>query len=205
VVNIKLNKGITMSIKDRIDARKETLLAAAEYSDAAIDQLAEIELADETVKLLTALCDKMHKLAKASNKDQWETNPKWEYGPVNGLIFKFLTQWVYLPDLLKTHLNLQIPMTAFDSNTLTAWGKLTRCTPLGQVLPSEEPDLAQVAVQVEIIKAYLNLPYTPEVMYKEQWLEKEKIAKIKADTKSAEIELALLEAEDPTDMPVFQI
>jgi hypothetical protein len=195
-----------MNIKDRIAQRKETLLAAAEYSDAAIDQLAEIELADETVKLLTDLCDKMHKLAKASNKDQWETNPKWEYGPVNGMIFKFLSQWVYLPDLLKTHLDLQIPVTAFDSNTLAAWGKLTRCTPLGQLLPSEKPDLKQVAVQVEVIKAYLNLPYTPAVMSQEQWEEKEKVAKIKADTKAAEIELALLEAEDPTeDMPVFQI
>ena len=193
-----------MNIKDKIAQRKQVLAVAAEYSDAAIDQLAEIELADDTVKILTELTDKMYKLAKAGNSQQWQTNPKWEFGPVNGMIYKFLSQWVYLPDVLKTHMNVHIPVTAFDSNSLQVWGKLTRCTPLGQVLTAEVPDLDQVAIQLELVKAYLTLPYIPKVMSMEEWDVKETTAKIKADTKAAEIALALLEQEDD-NIPTFQI
>lgn len=185
-----------MKLQDKIKARKEEKLkAAAEFSDSALDALAEHSLAQDSIDILTELCDKMHKMVKSANSQAWEQNPKWEYGPVNGLIGKFLTQWIYLPDLLKEHMELNIPIAAFEASDLDAWGKLTRCTPLGDVLSASEPDLDSVSKQIEITKAYLDLPYTPSVITKEQWDKKEAIAKIRAATKANEIELAALEAE----------
>jgi hypothetical protein len=183
------------TLAQKLQARKETLTAAAEFSDSALDQLAQNELGQDSIDKLTELTDQMHKLVKAGNSNTWETPPKWEHGPVNGMIGKFLSQWVYLPDALKSHMGLTIPATAFTAEDLQAWGKLTRCTPLGELLPSEQPDLDAVKLQVELVKAYLGLPYVPEVMSQEQWDKKEQLAEIKAQTKEATIAKALLEEE----------
>lgn len=188
------------SYKDKVKARKEQLIAAAEFSDSAIEALATNELAEDSINLLTDLCDKMHKASKSSGSAQdWETPQKWEYGPVNGMIGKFLTQWVYLPDTLKHHMGLNIPATAFTSATLDDWGKLTRCTPLGQILPSVTPNITSVAMQVELVKAYLDLPFVPAVMTEQEWQEREAIAAIKAESKALDIEEALLKDEEAKD------
>ena len=196
-----------MNIQDKIAQRKAQLTAAAEYSDKAIDQLAQIELGQDSINVLSELCSQMDKMVKKQNADAYNTNPKWEYGPVNSMIGKFISQWVYLPDILKDHMGLDIPATAFSAADVEAWGKLTRCNPLGEVLHSIPPDLESVAIQVELVKAYLKLPFTAEVMTQEQWENKERVAKVKSLTKSQEIDLALKESnyDDLHGIPTFQI
>jgi hypothetical protein len=190
--------GTTMntSWKSKVASRKAALVQAAEYSDAAIDELAKNELAEDTIKTLNDLCDRMDSLLKSSGVARdWKTTPAYAYGAVNGQIARFISQFVYLPDSLKALLGVDIPTTAFTQDSVAAWGKLTRCTPLGVVLDEVKPDLDNVAVQVEVLQAYLGLTYVEPVLTQAEWDVKEARAKLVAEKKAAEIRTAMLEEE----------
>jgi hypothetical protein len=195
-------------IKQLIANRKAALVQAAEFSEAAIEELAKNELADESVKAITEICNNLDKLAKASGAaNDWKVNPKWEYGTVNGMIGKFISQWVFLPDTLKTMSGLAIPASAFTAQSLEAWGKLTRCTPLGQILESVEPDLDQIQTQCQLVQVYLSLDYIDPVMTLDQWQVKEAKAVVTSSRKAAEIAKAVEEAEQAAllGLPSFTV
>jgi hypothetical protein len=197
-----------MDIKTKIAQRKQALLTAAEYSDTAIDQLAKNELAEDSIKILDNLCTKMDQLLKSSGVGRdWKVAPAYAYGNVNGQIARFIQQWVYLPDTLKSLLEVAIPTTAFTSQSIDSWGKLTRCTPAGTILEQVAPNLTDVSVQVEVLRAYLDLPFTEPVLTQAQWDEKEAIAKTRATKKAAEIETALLQDQLDRELglPTFTI
>jgi hypothetical protein len=191
-----MNTMTTPSWKSKVMARKAALVQAAEYSDAAIEELAKNELAEDNIKTLNDLCDRMDSLLKSSGVARdWKTGPAYAYGAVNGQIARFISQFVYLPDSLKALLGVDIPTTAFTQDSVAAWGKLTRCTPLGEVLDEIKPDLANVAVQVEVLQAYLGLTYVEPVLTQEEWDAKEARAKLVAEKKAAEIRTAMIEEE----------
>lgn len=185
-----------MNIQDLIAKRKSVISAAVNVTEETIDELAKAELAEEAIKEITSICDNLDKMLKASGVvREWSTPPKYEYGAVNGMIGKFITQWVYLPDALKQLSGLNVPATAFNQDSITYWGKLTRCTPLGTLTEKIEPNLQNVATQIEMVKVYLNLQYTEPCLTQTEWSQKEVIAANKAAVKQATIQEALLEAE----------
>lgn len=197
-----------MNINELIAKRKSVITAANTVTEEAIDELAKAELAQDTIKTITDICDSLDKMLKASgvNRD-WSTPPKYEYGSVNGYIGKFITQWVYLPDALKKLSNLNVPVTAFTQDSVNDWGKLSRCTPLGTITEQIAPNLQSVSTQIEMVKVYLNLHYTEDCLTESEWETKAKVAANKALTKQATIQEALLEAEQNSllGLPSFTV
>lgn len=184
-------------LQQLIASRKSAIVeASGNVSDSTIDELARNELAQDSIATITNICDNLDKMLKASGVPRdWSTPPKYEYGPVNGMIGKFITQWVYLPDALKQLSGLSVPVTAFTADSITDWGKLTRCTPLGAINESVRPDLASVATQVELVKVYLGLDYTEPVLDQAAWDIKEIRAANQATTKAAKLAEAELQNE----------
>ena len=197
-----------MNINELIAKRKSVITAANTVAEETIDELAKAELAQDTIKTITDICDSLDKMLKASgvNRD-WSTPPKYEYGSVNGHIGKFITQWVYLPDTLKKLSNLNVPVTAFTQDSVNDWGKLSRCTPLGTITEQILPNLQSVNTQIEMVKVYLNLHYTEPCLTQEEWNAKAEIANNKAITKQATIQEALLETEQNSllGLPSFTV
>ena len=185
------------NIKDLIAQRKLSIAeASGTVSPSTIDELAKDELANDTITEITAICNTLDSMLKASGVSRdWSTPPKYEYGPVNGMVAKFITQWVYLPDTLKQLSGLSVPMTAFTDQSVQDWGKVTKCTPLGVITPAIEPNLTSVATQIEKVKFYLNLSYTEPCLTAEEWATKNTIATNRAETRRANIETAILEDE----------
>lgn len=198
-----------MNIKDLIAKRKAAIIAAADnVSDETINELAEAELAEDTIKQIGEICTNLDKMLKASGVSRdWSTPPKYEYGSVNGMIGKFVTQWVYLPDALKQLSGLNVPVTAFTQESANNWGKLARCTPLGTITEQIMPNLGDVNVQIEMCKVYLNLAYTEPCLTETEWLAKAEAAKTRAEGKAANIAAALVEAEQASllGLPSFTV
>ena len=195
-----------MNIKDKIAQRKSQLIASASFSDKAVDELARNELADDTVKILSTICANLESLTQASGSgEDWKILPKYEYGSVNSMIGKFIQQWVYLPDTLKQLSGLTIPVTAFTADSVNAWGKLSRCTPLGELLPANNPDLDNVALQCQLVQVYLELPYIDPVMTQADWDVREAKAKQNAERKYLSIQQALAEIDEAEDSDTFVI
>jgi hypothetical protein len=121
------------------------------------------------------------------------------------MIGKFIQQWVYLPDTLKQLSGLTIPVTAFTADSANAWGKLSRCTPLGELLPANNPDLDNVALQCQLVQVYLDLPYTDPVMTKADWDVREAKAQQTAERKYLSIQQALDEIDEAEDSDTFVI
>ncbi len=186
-----------MNIKQLIAQRKQQIVeSAGTVSDNTLDELARDELASDTITKITTICDKLDGMLKASGVSrEWSTPPKYEYGPVNGMIAKFIIQWVYLPDTLKQLSGLVVPATAFTADSIADWGKLTTCTPLGVINAAIEPNPSSVAIQVEKAKFYLNLDYVDPVLTADQWAVKNVNASNRAAKKQAEIESAVLQDE----------
>lgn len=197
-----------MNYQDKLAKRKEALKTAAEFSDNALDQLARAELGDETINKIQEVCDNMDKLMKTQGISRdWKTHPKYEYGLVNGMIAKFITQFIYLPDALKSTIDIKVPKSAFTSEMLDDWGTLPYCTALGQIVPGTEPNFQSVQTQIEMVRAYLNLDYIDTLITPEQWKEKATIAQTKAEKKQADVEAALLEdsLERELGLPTFSV
>lgn len=187
-----------MSNTKALIAQRKLAIAEASgtVSPSTIDELAKDELANDTITSLTNTCNNLDSMLKASGiAREWSTPPKYEYGPVNGMIAKFITQWVYLPDTLKQLSGLTVPPTAFTAQSVDDWGKVTKCTPLGVITTAIEPNLASVAVQIEKVKFYLDLPYTEPCLTEEEWVTKNTLATNRAETKRATVESAMLEDE----------
>ena len=195
-----------MNLKDKIAQRKAQLVASASFSDVALDQLARNELAEETVKTLLKVCNDLETLTKASGSgENWSITPKYEYGSVNGMIGKFIQQWVYLPDSLKQLSGLLIPVTAFTADSVADWGKLTRCTPLGELLSPVQPNLASVGLQCQLVQAYLGIPYIDPMLTQAEWDIKEAKAQVTAERKFLSIQQALTEINEADDSDTFVI
>ena len=186
-----------MNIKEMIAQRKQQIVqSAGSVSDSTLNELARDELAVDSIKEITRICDKLDKMLKTSGVvREWSTPPKYEYGPVNGMIAKFITQWVYLPDALKQLSELNVPVTAFTADSVQDWGKLTTCTPLGVINSAIEPNLESVAIQIEKAKVYLNLDYVDPCLTQQEWKLKNTNASNRATKKQAEIESAILQDE----------
>jgi hypothetical protein len=176
----------------KIAARKTQYLAAtAEYSEESLDQLVINQLGQDSIGILQNLCkaiDKQEKLAGITR--DFDTSPKYEYGSINGMVYKFLSKWVYLRSELRPALGLAIPDTAYTADMLADWGKLTRVSPLGTVSTQIEPNLSSVALQISTLKAYLDLPLIEPVLTEAQWQIKAERAVISADAKLERIKLA---------------
>jgi hypothetical protein len=181
----------------KIAARKNQYLAAtAEYNDEALDQLVANQLGQDSINTLTDLCksiDKQEKLAGIVR--DFDTSPKYEYGSINGMVYKFLSKWVYLRSELRPALGLVIPDTAYTADMLADWGKLTKVSPLGTVSTQIEPNLSSVQLQISTLKAYLDLPLVDSVLTEAQWEIKAERAAISADAKLERIKLALEQEE----------
>lgn len=197
-----------MNIQDKIAQRKTQLTVAAEFSESALDQLAIAELAEQTASIVNQKCDHIDTLLKSSGVQRdWKTHAKYEYGTSVGSIGRFIAQWIYLPDALKLLTGLSIPTTAFNSDMLDAWGRLSYCNALGVVTEATQPDLASVATQVEMVKYYLQLDYVEPVLTVEQWEHKQEIAKARSFKKQADISSAELDNELAKELgvPTFTI
>lgn len=188
--------------------KNQYLEATAEWSDESLDQLALKELGQDSIDKLKAVFTKIDKTEKAAGiVREYDTSPKYEYGAVNGQIYKFISKWVYLRSELKPAVGVTIPDTAFTADDLESWGKLSRCSPLGTISEQFAPNLASVKLQIDLVKAYLDLPFTDEVMTDAEWSLKAERSKINAESKQARITLALQQAEQDAEagLPVFTV
>jgi hypothetical protein len=193
----------------KLNARKTQYLeATAEYSEESLDQLVVNQLGQDSINILADLCKAIDKQEKAAGITRdFDTAPKWEYGAVNGMIYKFLSKFVYLRSELKPALGLAIPDTAYTAEQLADWGKLTKVSPLGNVTVQLTPNLESVALQVSTLKAYLDLPLIEPVLTEAQWTIKAERAAITAETKLERIKLAQeqLEADKANGLPTFTV
>lgn len=193
----------------KLNAKKAAYLeATAEFSETSMDELVQDSLAQDSITILKDLCNKIDKVEKAAGiTREYDTSPKHEYGVVNGLAFKFISKFVYLRSELKDSLGLGIPESAFSAESLEAWGKMRRCSPLGTISEQIAPNLSSVAVQLDKLKAYLNLPYTESVMSQAQWDIKAERAAISADKKLETIKLAeeQLILDQAEGLPTFTV
>ena len=188
--------------------KNQFLEATAEWSEESLDQLALKELGQDSIDKLKAIFTKIDKAEKAAGiVREYDTSPKYEYGAVNEQVYKFISKWVYLRSELKPAIGLSIPDTAFTADDLDNWGKLSRCSPLGAITEQIAPNLQSVKLQVDLVKAYLDLPYVDEIMTDAEWSLKAERSKINAETKQARIQLALLQAEEDAEagLPVFTV
>jgi hypothetical protein len=193
----------------KLNARKSQYLAAtAEYSEESLDQLVVNQLGQDSINVLTNLCKLIDKQEKAAGISRdFDTSPKWEFGSVNGMIYKFLSKFVYLRSELKPALGLSIPDTAYTAEQLADWGKLTKVSPLGNVSVQIAPNLQSVALQISTLKAYLDLPLVEPVLTEAQWTIKAERAAISADAKLERIKLAeeQLELDKALGLPTFTV
>ena len=193
----------------KLAARKTAYLeATAEYSEESMDQLVQDSLAQDSITILKGLCAQIDKAEKmAGIIREYDTSPKYEYGPVNGLAYKFISKYVYLRSELKDQLALGIPESAFTAEGLEAWGKLRRCSPLGTISEQVAPDLNNVSIQLDKLKAYVNLPYIESVMTQTAWEIKAERASISADKKLETIKLAeeQLILDQAEGLPTFTV
>jgi hypothetical protein len=193
----------------KLAARKNQYLeATADYSEESLDQLVVNQLGQDSINILADLCkliDKQEKLAGITR--EYDTSPKYEYGTVNGMVYKFLSKFVYLRSELKPALGLTIPDTAYTAEQLADWGKLTKVSPLGNVTVQIVPNLESVALQVSTLKAYLDLPLVEPILTEAQWTIKAERAAITAETKIERIRLAQdqLEADKANGLPTFTV
>ena len=193
----------------KIAARKNQYLeATADFSEESLDQLVINQLGQDSINVLTNLCKLIDKQEKAAGITRdFDTAPKYEYGSVNGMIYKFLSKFVYLRSELKPALGLAIPDTAYTAEQLADWGKLTRVSPLGTVSAQIEPNLQSVQLQISTLKAYLDLPLVDTVLTEAQWTIKAERAAITAETKLERIRLAeeQLELDKALGLPTFTV
>ena len=193
----------------KIAARKNQYLeATADFSEESLDQLVINQLGQDSINVLTNLCKLIDKQEKAAGITRdFDTAPKYEYGSVNGMIYKFLSNFVYLRSELKPALGLAIPDTAYTAEGLADWGKLTRVSPLGTVSAQIEPNLQSVQLQISTLKAYLDLPLVDTVLTEAQWTIKAERAAISAETKLERIRLAeeQLELDKALGLPTFTV
>ena len=181
--------------KNAVQNKINNLKAQAEFSEKAVDALVQIGLAEDILLQVKTQADRLEKVLAR----EFKTSSRWEYGSVVGEIGRFINLWVYTPEELKRTSGLEIPLNAFTSESTEAWGRLVRCTPLGEVLPSTEPDLESVAMQVELVKAYLGLPsgegvdaaYT--VLTEAEWSAKEVKSSTHAAAKAQRLQAELAE------------
>jgi hypothetical protein len=193
----------------KIAARKNQYLeATADFSEESLDQLVINQLGQDSINVLTNLCKLIDKQEKAAGITRdFDTAPKYEYGSVNGMIYKFLSKFVYLRSELKPALGLAIPDTAYTAEQLADWGKLTKVSPLGNVSVQIAPNLQSVALQISTLKAYLDLPLVEPVLTEAQWTIKAERAAISADAKLERIKLAeeQLELDKALGLPTFTV
>jgi hypothetical protein len=193
----------------KLNARKSQYLeATADYSEESLDQLVTNQLGQDSINIINDLCkliDKQEKLAGITR--DFDTSPKWEYGPVNGMVYKFLSKFVYLRSELKPALGLAIPDTAYTAEALADWGKLTKVSPLGTISTQIAPNLQSVQLQISTLKAYLDLPLVEPILTEAQWTIKAERAVISADIKLERIKLAKeqLEADKANGLPTFTV
>jgi hypothetical protein len=193
----------------KIAARKNQYLeATADFSEESLDQLVINQLGQDSINILANLCKLIDKQEKAAGISRdFDTSPKWEFGSVNGMVYKFLSKFVYLRSELKPALGLSIPDTAYTAEQLADWGKLTKVSPLGNVSVQIAPNLQSVALQISTLKAYLDLPLVEPVLSEAQWQIKAERAAITAETKLERIKLAQdqLEADKANGLPTFTV
>ena len=180
-------------LQKRINARKSELNQVAEQeaiSDSTLDMLANVELESDFINKVEGYCSTLELLRKTSGvANDWKVQPKYHFGSL-GLLAKFLTLWVYLPDALKEVSGLSIPLNAFKAEDLDAWGSPTYCTKAGQVVPLVRPDFEAVKVQAEMLRIYLNLGVMPKMLTDQQFDKIERRAYDRAYKAEAEIALA---------------
>lgn len=193
----------------KLNARKQTYLeATAEWSDDSLDQLAIKELGQDSLNKIKELCTKIDKTEKAAGIiREYDTAPKYEYGTINGTIYKLISKWVYLRSELKVAIGVEIPETAFTADDLEAWGKMSRCSPLGTISEQIAPNLQSVKLQIDLAKAYLDLPYVDSVLTQAEWDIKAERSAISAQTKQERIRLAeeQLDLDKAAGLPVFTV
>ena len=197
------------SLASKLAARKVQFLeATADFSEESLDQLVINQLGQDSINIINDLCKAIDKQEKAAGISRdFDTAPKWEYGSVNGMIYKFLSKYVYLRSELKPALGLTIPETAYTAEGLAVWGKLTKVSPLGTVSTQIEPNLSSVTLQINTLKAYLDLPLVEAVLTEAQWTIKAERAATNAETKLERIRLAQeqLETDKALGLPTFTV
>ena len=193
-------------LQDRINAAK-TGLTNDEVSDSAVTLLAEKEMEQEFITKVEEYCSELEDLKKVSGiKQEWKVHPKYAFGSL-GVLGRFMTLWVYLPDSLKKASSIHMPSTAITSEDIEAWGNLPYATALGEVKDVEDPDFDKLKAVTELLKVYLQLPYLPNMLTKEQWDKKVVVARVKADKKGADIRNAMIDEDIKAELglPTFVI
>lgn len=201
-----------MKLKDIIAQRKTNResesMAKLETNEKLIDHMVNDALVSDWTKEVADQTEQLEALRKVSGiPSEYKTYPRWDFGPV-GVAYSFLSTWVYLPDALKEISGLDIPVSAFTTQDLEAWGRLPSCSPMGDLRnfdldtkePTMVPDLDRVKLAVDKLQAYLGLPCDclsyPSL---DDWLKLAKLQAVKAEKKSGDIQQALNEAEQQTE------
>lgn len=191
-------------IAQRKTARQSEAVTKLESNDKLVDSLVADALVSDWTKEVADQTEQLEALRKVSGiPSEYKTYPRWDFGPV-GIAYSFLSTWVYLPDALKEISGLDIPVSAFTTQDLEAWGRLPSCSPMGELRnfdlstkePTMEPDLDRVKLVVDKLQAYLGLPCDC-LAYpsSEDWTKLARLQAVKAEKKANDINQALSEAE----------
>lgn len=193
-------------LQDRINTAKNSFISD-EVGESTVEMLAQIEMNQDFIAKVEGYSQQLELLKQTSGSgNDWKVHPAYHFDSL-GQLKRLLSLWIYLPDTLKTLSGLPIPHTAFNSDSLEAWGSLPYCDALGVEHEGTEPNFEDVVSQAEVLKVYLTLNWLPKVLTQEAWDKKKVIAKAKSLRKGADIRSAMLDEEIKTELglPSFTV